>query len=234
MKIGIGITTRNRPEIAIEALEIFHINRPDDSIICVIDDASVLPPFGFGRCLYNIFRFENHVGVGVAKNKCLELLYDAGCTHFFLFDDDCRPIVNEWWLPYINSGLYHACWNFNRTLIAKHAKNLLRNPPIPVPAYWEYEKPNGCMLYFTKMAIDMVGGWDLQFTGYGYDHVNLSDRIFNNGITPGRYIDVPNTSHLFEMAKCESSFTSHDRSKIPENLKLYQQNYYSKEFKPFK
>lgn len=230
MKIGIAITTRNRHEIARETFAILDDMRPENSVFGIVDDASFNPPFGFATNRHNVFRFEDHVGVSAAKNKCLELLHNSGCTHFFLFDDDCRPVVDEWWLPYVNSKLNHAAYTFNRKLL-KFTVGFHRGYMLE----WnEYEKPNGCMMFFTRNCIDKIGGWDMSFKGYGYEHVNLSDRIFNARLTPARYIDIPNSKGLFEMANCESSFSSHDRMQIPNNFKLYQQNYYSKEFKPFK
>lgn len=228
MKIGIAITTHNRPYIAQQTFDILHRNRPENSVFGIVDDASVNPPFGYRTNQPNVFRFENRVGVSMAKNKCLELLHNAGCTHFFLFDDDCRPIADNWWLPYVNSGLNHACWNYNRELIACNYAYKEK------PAYNEYKKPNGCMLYFTRECINIAGGWDLDFKGYGFEHVSLSDRVYNIGLTPARYIDVPDSKGLFELANCESSFTNSDRAQIPNNLHLYQQKFYSKEFKPYK
>lgn len=220
-KIGIAITSHNRPEITNQTIDSLYKFHPEKSEFVVVDDNSMYRPRQVS------FRFEQSVGVGVAKNRCLELLHDAGCTHFFLFDDDCRPLVDNWWLSYVESGLNHACWNYNRVKIGE-GLFMLKHP------YWEYEKPNGCMLYFTRPCLDNAGGWDLEFTGYGYEHCNLSDRIFNNGLTPARYIDIPNSKDLFEIIDCPSSFTTEDRYQIPNNLKLYQQKFYSKEFKPFK
>lgn len=224
MKIGIAITTHNRPEIARETFSILNDNRPKNSVFGIVDDATMInPPFGFSTNRQNVFRFDEHVGVSVAKNKCLEMLHNSGCSHFFLFDDDCRPIIDKWWLPYTTSRLSHAAWTFNKPLVSEVEGQ-----------YREFEKPNGCMLYFTRMAVNTIGGWDMDFTGYGYDHVNVSDRAFNCGLTPRRYVDAWYEKSPFELADCSSSFTSFDRAKIPANLKLYQQKYYSKEFKPFK
>lgn len=228
MKVGIAITTKNRPEVCRETFAILNDLRPKDSFIGVVDDGSAVPPFGFSNNYMSQYRFNYSHGVGYAKNKCLEMLHNAGCTHFFLFDDDCRPLVDKWWEPYVNSRLAHACWTFDRKLISE-VRDVW-----PVKDHDVYEKPNGCMLYFTRECIDKAGGWDLDFKGFGYEHVSLSDRIYNLGLTPARYIDVPNSKGLFELANVPSSFTSKDRDMIPTNLHLYQQKYYSKEFKPFK
>jgi hypothetical protein len=162
----------------------------------------------------------DYEGVSKAKNKCLAWSEFADVV--FCFDDDICPVDTTWAERYINSGLEHACYTFGRKLINS------------TPTYNEFEKPCGCMLFFTRKCIDTVGGWDTSFRGYGYEHCNISDRIYNAGLTPARYIDIPNSAGLFEMADCESSFTSANREQIPANLKLYQQRFYSKEFKPFK
>ncbi|ASU34405.1 hypothetical protein [Mucilaginibacter xinganensis] len=223
IKIGIAISSHNRPEVSRQTFDILDKLRPKNSLIGLVDDASINPPFGFSNSYINQYRFERHVGVSMVKNKCLELLYSACCTHFFLFDDDCRPVLANWWKPYINSRLEHATWTFDRPLVSEVENQ-----------YREFEKPNGCMMYFTRTAVNTIGGWDMSFTGYGYEHVNVSDRAFNAGLTPRRYVDVWHNSPLFELADCQSSFTPEDRACIPSNFKLYQEKYLSKEFKPFK
>lgn len=159
-------------------------------------------------------------GVSISKNKVLAMCDYADFV--FMVDDDIYPIKNGWWMPYIYSGLNHACWNYDRLVINE------------THFFSELQTPNGCMLFLTKKAIETCGGWDLDFKGYSYEHVSLSDRIFNAGLTPARYIDIPNSKGLFQMADCESSFTMQDRMNIPANYELYQQKFYSKEFKPFK
>ena len=164
----------------------------------------------------------DYQGVGYSKNKCLNALYEAGCDYFFLFDDDCFIKHPGFFKFYIHSKLEHAAYTFNRKLISKGS------------IYNEYEDPNGCMLFFTRKCVEVAGGWSREFKGYGYEHSELSARIFNLGLTPARFIDIPDSSGLFEMADCESSFTARDRNQIPANYKLYQEKFYSKEFKPFK
>lgn len=164
----------------------------------------------------------NYQGVCYSKNKCLSVLYEAGCDYFFLFDDDCFIQHPKFFKLYIDSNLAHATYTFDREVLFINEK------------FVEFEKPNGCMMFFTRACIDKVGGWDTDFKGYGYEHVNLSDRIFNAGLTPARYLDIKVSGAIFSMAKCESSFSIYDRMEIPRNEKLYKENFYSKEFKPFK
>src|SRR5690554_5113268 len=91
-RIGIGVTTRNRPKVFSETLKNLRKHLPEGSELVIVDDASGEP------VKEATYRFARQAGIAKAKNKCLELLADAGCTHFFLFDDDCYPRRDGWWL----------------------------------------------------------------------------------------------------------------------------------------
>lgn len=217
MKIGIAVTTTpNRADIIEKWYDAYRVSIPG---------------------VYVYFHNDTeYKGVVYSKNQCLADLVSNGCDYMFLFDDDCLIKDKYFITQYINSQLNHACWNYNRRelkfTVLPLLENLYSEPTII--EFCEYEKPNGCMLFVTKYVVSQVGGFDTDFKGYGYEHVNWSDRIYNNGLTPARYIDIPNSKGLFEMADCESSFSYADRMHIPANYELYQQKYYSKEFKPFK
>jgi GT2 family glycosyltransferase len=204
MKLALGITT------TLERADVFHD--------CLSNWEKYLPE----NTKIHIHVDIELKGICYSKNKVLSMCDYA--DNIVIVDDDIFPIVNDWHLPYVNSGLNHACWNFDRNVIDSSNKK-----------YDVLETPNGCFLYFTKKAIEVCGGWDQSFAGYSYDHVNLTDRVFNNGLIPARYIDVKNTKHLFQIANCESSVPYHIRAKyIPINQALYKEKYYSKEFIPYK
>src|SRR5690606_31044798 len=100
------ISTRNREE----AFNVSYGNivkyLPEGASIVVVDDASNTP------CEIADYRFEKQVGISTVKNKCLSLLYDLGCEHFFLFDSDTYPIAKDWHLPYIQNEYDHLCYTF--------------------------------------------------------------------------------------------------------------------------
>lgn len=214
-QIGIGITTRNRRETAEKTIAEIRKHAPKDSKIVIVDDASDIPYPNAN------FRFDENVGIAKAKNKCFELLED--CEHIFLFDDDCIPLSEKSFNRYIESPLYHACFTFDRRIL-KVRKDV-----------FYFEKPCGCMIYLRNEVLQKVGGFDTDFVGYSYEHVNFSDRIFNNNFTPFRYCDVPISKELFQMANVPSSVSNKDRAKgIKANTKLYKERYFSTEFKPYK
>jgi len=177
-RIGIGVTTRNRPEVFADTIKHIRSRAPEGSVIVVVDDASDKPVDGA------TFRFTRQAGIARAKNKCLELLADAGCDHLFLFDDDCYPIVDGWWRPYVESPEPHLMYAWGDAYF--RTDDLIG-----------YAWPKGCMLYVERRVLERVGGMDPVFGTWGLEHASWSDRIHTAGLTTCRYQDVPGSEELF-------------------------------------
>lgn len=178
-RIGIGITTRNRPKVLAQALEAWEKYLPDGAELVIVDDASDEPADGA------TYRFEQNVGVARAKNKCLELLTDRGVEHLFLFDDDTWPVTEDWWQPYVESSEPHLMHAWGD--IHYQTGDLIG-----------YQWPKGCMLYAERRVLDRVGGMDPVFGLWGCEHMSWSDRIHNAGLTTCRYQDVPDSHELIK------------------------------------
>lgn len=180
--IGIGITVHNRYDVFLKTYNEFQKYLPKNSKIIIVDDASDIPVPEAS------FRFEQNVGIARAKNKCLELLED--CDHIFLFDDDTYPVCNNWWQPYVESTEPHlnyifTDWATDGGSRLSDCKELYRNNEIV-----GYSHPRGCMIYLDRKVIDIVGGFDTSFGKAMGEHIDLSNRIFNAGLTSMRYMDV--------------------------------------------
>lgn len=219
MKIGIGVSTHNRREIADHSIAEWRRFLPDGAKLVIVDDASDIP------YPTSDYRFETQAGIAVVKNKCLELL--EGCEYIFLSDDDFYPLNDNWWWEYIKSDLQHACYVFDRPYIYKDT------------FISSYELPRGVLLYFTKKCIQAAGGFDTKFELYGYDHAELSRRIFNMGLTPAPYIDVSNSKGLFyshdEQSTVMSSLRAPERIiALRQNKKYFEQTVNSNQFVPYK
>lgn len=178
MKLGIAINTHNRNRNCDVTLHQIKQFSPADAVIVVVDDASRVPYRGA------TFRFNKNVGAPTAKNKSLELLYDAGCTDLFLFDDDTYPKVKDWWKPYVESPEPHLNFTF-------------KFPHEVVDGHKVHTNPNGCMMYFNRSVIDRVGGFDTGFKIYGYWHGSYSMRVHNCGLTTKPFMDVVDSDKLF-------------------------------------
>lgn len=224
MRIGIGITTHNRPEIFTKTLE--HLKRftPETKIV-VVDDGSEIP------CLDASFRFDTNVGIAKAKNKCLELLSD--CEHIFLFDDDCYPTVDRWYEPYIDSSEPHLMYIFKDFATGRKlndTKILFEDSQLV-----SYSHPRGCMLYFDRKILDVVGGYDTRYGRWGFEHGDISNRIYNNRLTSHRYADVKNSSRIFfsldEHEQVQGTVKGDIRHELlTKNRVLHNENFRSKAY----
>lgn len=187
MRIGIGVTSHNRHEVTQKTLEQIRRRMPKGALLVVVDDASTVePPFKVD------YRFAQNVGIARAKNKCLELL--DGCDHVFLFDDDTFPLTDDWWQLYASSPEPHLMYVFedfaNGQPLGDTAIAYADNQHVA------YSHARGCMLYFKRAAIERVGGFDQAFGKWGWEHINLSDRIHAAGLTSFAYMDVIGSNKL--------------------------------------
>jgi glycosyltransferase involved in cell wall biosynthesis len=230
-KIGIAFTEHNRYDIFKKSYDETLKLLPPNCEVVVIDDASNT------RVPEATYRFEKNVGISVAKNKCLELLYLKGCEHIFLFDSDFYPLVDNWWKPYVESKEPHLMYIFKDFANGRSLNDT--NEVYKDSEIVAYDHPRGCMLYLERKCLDLVGGMDTAFTKWGYEHGNLSDRIFMHGLTSFRYMDVVNSKGMF-YSDDEQTNNSHStvvskqrRECITKNLPLYNERKYKKYFHPF-
>lgn len=178
MKIGIGITTRNRKEVFTVGLAYQNKYLPENAELVIYEDCSDVP--------YTDNCGTERIGVAKAKNQCLRYLYDHGCTHIFLFDDDTFPIKKDWHLPFIESGVGHL--NYTPidkvgTLVINQNGNIIQTDCI-----W------GCMLYFNT---ELIGKplYNELFGIYGMEHCELTHRIHKEG-NKYKYATLANISEL--------------------------------------
>lgn len=174
--IGIGITSYNRNRLVKTTIsKIKELTKVPYKLV-IVDDGSKVP-------LENsTYRFRINQGSPIAKNKCLELLED--CEHIFLFDDDTYPIKEGWHEAYINAGVKHLNYTFKYPFETVNGLRHLQNP-------------NGCMMYIHNDVLKKVGGFDTEFIKYGYWHGAFSNRVFNAGLIPHPFIDIPNSKDYF-------------------------------------
>ncbi len=230
-KVGIGITTHNRPEVFHKSYNEICRLAPSNAKIVVIDDASNIP------VLEATYRFSKNVGIARAKNKALELLYLKGCEHIFLFDDDTYPLAKGWEKPYIECKELHLNYIFKDFATGRKLNDT-------VELYRDNEKvayshSRGCMMYYHRSVLEKVGGMDPVFGKWGFEHPSLSDRIYMAGLTTFRYMDVINSKGLFysddeQKENANTTVVGQERIQaINKNSILYNERKYSSEFLPF-
>ena len=229
MKTALCITTRNRPGAFEKCMKEWLRLIPLDVQIFVVDDAS--------DTIYSNpdYRFEERAGIPRAKNKCLELAYEWGAEHIFLADDDVYPIAHDWHLPYVNSGVNHLCFTFTTGFNGTPswgAGRIEGNLTI-------HDLGCGCLMYFTRNCIETVGGFDTAFGLGKYEHVDLSRRIHNAGLTPYKFMDVVGSDKLFhsmdQHSEVERSFSRKEMAYLLRSGSNYfEAQHKSTEFKDFR
>lgn len=193
-KIAIAVSTYNRKDAFLRWCHNMYLNHVEESIIFIVDAGS-----DTNYASTADYKFKQRATISEAKNKCMHLCYESGADHVFIFDDDSWPIHKDWWKPYVESGEHHLCATFLPF-------NRMFNKPIDRIDYVgnNYEDyisikshllPNGYCLYFTRHCIDTVGGFDTNFKNK-YEHVSLSQRIHNAGLTKYMYQDVYGSEDL--------------------------------------
>lgn len=216
-KIGIAITTTpEREEMFSMTMEEWEYFEPEDAIIIAHTDTT-------------------HKGVAYSKNQCLKQLYELGCEHIFLADDDCYPLKEGWESPYTRHKEPHLMYQFKlRSKPANDMQELYRDNTVVA-----YSHTRGAMIYVQRRVLDTVGGFDEAYGPYGFEHTDYTNRIHNAGLTTHRAMDVPDSDRLFycldQDHKTKSSLAPMKRRmSLKKNVVLYNDNRNSKAYKEFK
>lgn len=162
IKIGFGISTTPR--------------RYDKATFLTKQIVSLMDTENFEHEMITIVD-GNYTGVASSKNQALRFLYDSDCEYFFLFDDDFFPIKKGFEKFIIEgsqkSGIEHLLYLSDNTKKHKYIKSYKQNG-VEVRAHRDC---SGVFLFLTKVVLDKVGGYDSRFVGYGYNHIEYTNRI---------------------------------------------------------
>ncbi|MCK6921880.1 glycosyltransferase family 2 protein [Enterobacter roggenkampii] len=191
-KIGIAITTHNRPQVLANSLEQHRKHLPTGAVVFVIDDGSNPPAKVPDWC--KLIWHDKSLGIVASKNASLECLMDSGCEHLFLWDDDAYAIADNWHLPYIESPEPHLAYQF----LDLAGTNKLKDMAVLYrdDNHIAYTGQRGVMLYYHRSAIEKVGGFDPVYGRGMYEHPDLALRIYNAGLTSWAFADVVGSEKL--------------------------------------
>ena len=190
--IGIGITTRNRPNILYACLAHFMAFLPKDAMFVIIDDAS--DDWYKNQAIVDrvnndyennckvIYKYnKERLGISGSKNACLSTL--KHCEHIFLFDDDCFPRCPGWESNWITAGFDHLAYSVDTSSRGNHLKPTGKKKNTIL----EFSGVLGCMLYLSQNALKKVGWFDPKFGLYGYEHAQYTKRCHLAGLSPFLY-----------------------------------------------
>lgn len=217
VKIGVGITSYNRPECLKECLEHIYKHTKFSDFIChVAFDTD-----------------EDRKGVAYRKNECLRALKD--CDYVFLFDDDCYPIKDGWVEFFVNASKassfnhflylneshnkYEVTNYFTNKINASSGTTFSSEGECSFTSIAHYKDCGGVFMFMTKECIDKVGAFNEKFNFYGFEHCDWSmrasnkNRNFNMVVGTDKYI----YSHDYSTPNHKSSITDEEKQKCIKN-----------------
>ena len=169
--IGIGCITYNRPQHLKHWQEQIKKYSEDGYLIHIADDS------------------KERKGVAQRTNECLRNL--SNCDYIFIFNDDCFPIQKGWENYFINSSIECEQQHFQMLIESNLNKLIAIASDLDKKDFTAvnvYENTNGCMMFMTKKCIESIGGYNVDFGLYGFEHADYSNRIHKAGLTPlGKY-----------------------------------------------
>jgi GT2 family glycosyltransferase len=195
--VAVAVTTRNRHDVLARTLKQIELVTPEPIPVFIVDDASDPPAVDMTPEMdkHDWVRFDQNVGIPRAKNKCIELCMQTSADHFFLLDDDCYPVIEHWWLPYISAEEHHYSYIFthweNGTAVGD-CSEIYRDDKVRA-----FDQARGCAMYLTRDVIERVGGFDPVF-GLGMEeHLEYSRRINNAGLTTFAFQDIVGSERIW-------------------------------------
>lgn len=181
MKFGIGIITTGSREVHSRVLN--HITMPT-TVHVYLDTERKGPAYG--------------------RNECLKALWDAGCTHIALLDDDTYPIKEGWqdYLVEIASQNFVHVLGYPDPTVAKKVASAGGMD------WWQF--CTGCFTFVTRHAVQTIGYYNPDFKTYGHEDIEYLYRARETGLN-GVVAGDASPALIAEYIHSEDIYGQHDR-----------------------
>jgi len=231
LKLGVGICTRNRPDAlkkCYNQLVAFQNNNIFSNYdIFITDDGSEdKEQIAFLEEHKTICNWDDRERVGIAKNKNRILRHFDSYDYIAIFEDDAYPMSARWFDLHIMasqiSGIHH--FNYVPHTVEGHRGMVFGITPWKISTgeivhVAQTQNITGVFLFYSKLVLQKVGGFDRRFGLYGFEHVELSDRIRDPRIAlspPG--VGYPSLLECEQLIKwddtIEATINSEEKDKI--------------------
>lgn len=211
--VGIAITTKDRHDTFRDCLAKVRARTPAEFPIVIVDDGST-PPVDEAT-----IRHDKARGIPAAKNACLAALMDLGVEHLILLDNDCYPLTDDWWRPFVESPEIHLSAQFLDIDGPRKLNDITVLYDDGQHQAWSGQR--GYCLYYHRTAIDTVGGFDPIYGVGLYEHSDLANRLYARGLTTWRYAS-PKDSHL--LVESLDQRATVDRTPLQDRQALVKRN----------
>src|SRR3990167_7700106 len=117
-----------------------------------------------------------------------------------ILEDDLMPRISNWFEMYkdlyLYTGIHHLCRVQDKQIpevIPEFTNNLKTKGLIPIYG----TKPRGDFIFITKEILRKVGGFNPEFKGAGFSHIEWQNRIIKAGLIPhpNKWIDIRSIEH---------------------------------------
>lgn len=179
MKIGLGVTTYNRPDYLKQCLEGIKNVKDEVDTIWVYNDASTKRYDVDFPDYVQYYKAKKNKGVATAKNWLLKQMIKEGCDYLFLIEDDIIIKSPKAITEYVRlsklSGIEHFMFAHHGP--ANKGMLYLRKKGIDL-----YTACVGAYCMYTKNAIEKAGYFDENFYN-AWEHIEHTFRIQKVGLT---------------------------------------------------
>lgn len=184
-KIGIGLVTCNRPDFF--KLAVNSLPRVDQ--IVVVNDGKPYENDIYPSHVNEVIQHEYNQCVGVSKNDALRYLYEQGCDHIFLMEDDIIIKDHNICEQYIKTAEASGIWHLNYGLHGNYNRDKKNNPiRKKVLDYGNYKVDLyhnilGAWSYYYRGIVKHAGYMDERYHN-AWEHVDHTQKIISLGLHP--------------------------------------------------
>lgn len=198
-KVGIGITTWNRPDYAEKCVKSIAKHCSGLDALYMHDDCSDPKFTGAYRRVHKVLEAngghlltaKENAGVAAAKNRLIEHLIADGCDWIILCEDDVRPISAEAVTEYVriceDNDLHHLAF-------AHHGSANL-NVPLSDSDVTYFPHSIGAWTIFSRECLIKTGLFWEQLV-CAWEHVEHTIRLMQDGFLPDYTVhNFPDVTH---------------------------------------
>jgi glycosyltransferase involved in cell wall biosynthesis len=223
VNVGIGLCSYKRPDLAnkicSEILSTVDNSKYNIQTVCSVDDSDI-SGYETVKSQFNLIYGENS-GISVNKNRLLKYLKNNDII--FICEDDISFIKTGWIDIYLNAiqvtGIQH--FNYIVSDYRKFITKILKfNDDVSLGITGPYV--NGVLMVMTKKCIDTVGGFDMRFKKYGYEHAEFTRRCSLNNLYPPQHVHLMSASEYIDWKHSDSVIVSSEKQEyINYNAKIF-------------
>lgn len=226
MRIGVGIITYKREQFFKNCYNSIPWNKVDIAVIVNDGPAYDLEELGVKlNEKTTLIQHEQNCKLAKTKNDALKFLYDSGCEHIFIIEDDTVIVDKDVFSKYIeasqSTGILHLNYGpgspFNRRQDTSiqydlHNRHLCKQDTEPLPRmvidYGStkialYTHTVAAFVYYHRKCLELAGFMDEDFNENAWEHVEHTYRIIKAGLHPPFwwFADLADSENLISSQK---------------------------------